>query len=61
MLKVEAEPGVGWVGLEANCEEAEAEVGEGDGEPGDQLVLESSHPTRQQRLRGWDDLKLLDR
>ena len=61
MLKVETESGVGWVGLEADCEEAEAEVREGDGEPGDQLVLESCHPTRQQRLREWDDLKSLDR
>ena len=61
MLKVEAESGVGWVGLEADCEEAEAEVREGDREPGDQLVLESRHPTRQQRLREWDDLKSLDR
>ena len=51
MLKVEAEPGVGGVGLEADGEEGQAEVREGDGEPGHELVLESRHPTGQQRLR----------
>ena len=38
------------VRLEADGEEAEAQVGEGDGEPGDELILEGGHPTRQQRL-----------
>ena len=43
-------PGVVAVGLEADGEEREGEVGHGDGEPGDELVLQRRHVARQQRL-----------
>ena len=51
-------PGVSRVCLEAHSEESEAEVREGDGEPGDKLVLEGGHPTRQQCLSSLWSLRV---
>ena len=46
MLEVQREPGVSTVRLEAHGEKGKVQLGDGDVEPGDQLVLQGSHSTR---------------
>ena len=50
VLKVQGVARVGAVRLEADREEDEGHVGQGDGEPGDELVLQGRHPAREERL-----------
>ena len=59
MLEVELIAGIRAVGLEADGEQDEGHVGEGDGEPGDELVLQGCNPTTQQRLQRNELAKML--
>ena len=55
VLEVELVARVRAVGLEADGEQDEGHVGQGDGEPGDELVLQGRHPATQQRLQEKTD------